>query len=163
MMALKRCRRKRMWFNEMYYPAFAWRDWVKHENPQVSIAGFRTEIWTQDQGLLNTHPRHIRFKTFTATWINKIFSGYNPCQQTKTGRRFRDDLCPHSDALRMGTEIVPETSVSFSLLTRIITGEDFINSPTIFAAISRKALLFFFKKFGLPWKTSLQIRSWIVY
>jgi hypothetical protein len=27
--------------------------------------------------------------------INKIFSDYKPCQQTKTGRHFRDSLCPH--------------------------------------------------------------------
>jgi hypothetical protein len=32
------------------------------------------------------------------------------------------------DALRMGIEIVPETSASFSLLTRLIAREDFINS-----------------------------------
>jgi hypothetical protein len=31
------------------------------------------------------------------------------------------------DALRMGTEIVPETLTSFSLLTRLIAREDFIN------------------------------------
>jgi hypothetical protein len=33
-----------------------------------------------------------------------------------------------SDALRMGTEIVPETSASFSFLTQLIAREDFINS-----------------------------------
>jgi hypothetical protein len=33
-----------------------------------------------------------------------------------------------SDALRMGTDIAPETSASFSLLTLRIAREDFINS-----------------------------------
>jgi hypothetical protein len=51
---------------------------------------------------------------------NKIFSGYKPCQQTKTGRR--------SVVLMMGTETVPETSANFSLLTQLIAREDFINS-----------------------------------
>jgi hypothetical protein len=61
----------------------------------------------------------IWFKTFTATWINKIFSGYMPCHQTKTGRRFR------AGALMMGTEIVLETSVSFSLVTRLYSPRRF--------------------------------------
>jgi hypothetical protein len=122
-------------------------------------------------------------KYSTYSLINKIFSGYKLCQQTKTGRRFRDisvsiltaselttranrpkyivplgpcfvsganqwgsSLAPDtkqgprrtiffgwfalivtSDALRMGIEIVPETSANFSLLTRRIAREDFIN------------------------------------
>jgi hypothetical protein len=33
-----------------------------------------------------------------------------------------------SDALRMGTEIVPETSASFSVLKLLMAREDFINS-----------------------------------
>jgi hypothetical protein len=33
-----------------------------------------------------------------------------------------------SDALRMGTETVPEMSASFSLLIQLIAQEDFINS-----------------------------------
>jgi hypothetical protein len=33
-----------------------------------------------------------------------------------------------SDTLRMGTEIIPEMSASFSLLTRLIAREEFINS-----------------------------------
>jgi hypothetical protein len=33
--------------------------------------------------------------SLTVSCINKISLGYKPCQQTKTGRRFRDELCPH--------------------------------------------------------------------
>jgi hypothetical protein len=54
----------------------------------------------------------VRSKAFTATNINKIFSGYQPCQLVKNHQRFR--------------EMVPETSVVFNQLARLMTREDFI-------------------------------------
>jgi hypothetical protein len=65
-----------------------------------------------------------------ATNINKVFSGYQPCQLVKNHRRFRDHLCPHQGyddtALMTGSAMVPETSVIFKQLTRLIAREDVI-------------------------------------
>jgi hypothetical protein len=62
----------------------------------------------------NVLPNHFR--------LIKSSRAIKPCHQTKTERRFKDDLCPHHQGA------CPETSASFSLVTRPIAREDFINS-----------------------------------
>jgi hypothetical protein len=52
---------------------------------------------------------------------NKIFSGYQPRQDTQKARRFGNYLSPSSGETDiMGTEIVPEMSCFLSILTRLV-------------------------------------------
>jgi hypothetical protein len=41
----------------------------------------------------------IRSEAFTAAEVDKIFSGYQPCQLVKNYGCLRDGLCPHHQGL----------------------------------------------------------------
>jgi hypothetical protein len=62
----------------------------------------------------------VRSEAFTATEVDKICSGYQPCQLVKNLRPFR------------------ATSVIFNQLTRLITVKDFIEVIAVIVRTVRK-------------------------
>jgi hypothetical protein len=63
---------------------------------------------------------------------DEIFSDCQPCKLVKNSRHFRDHLCPHHQGqdhqtLVMGTQMVPETSVIYNQLTRLMAREQIFN------------------------------------
>jgi hypothetical protein len=58
----------------------------------------------------------------------EVFSGDQACKYVATMQRFRDSLCLHliPSTLKMEAERVSETLECYSVLTRLISREDFI-------------------------------------
>jgi hypothetical protein len=83
------------------------------------------------ENLQYTFHRHLRSEVFTTAKVDKVFSGHQPCQLVKNHRRFRNHPCPHHQGLLFGTDMVPETSLIFTQLTRLLSREDFIIFNTV--------------------------------
>jgi len=79
---------------------------------------FRDHIWPHHQGynMRGCPDRHTHTHTHTHTCPKSVF----------------DRIPSHIIALMIGTEMVPETSVMFKELTRLIAREDFLNIVAMF-------------------------------
>jgi hypothetical protein len=57
---------------------------------------FKTNEWiTEGIKISYTRKLDLCCDSFLAAEINKVFSGYQPCQFIKNHQCFRDHLCPH--------------------------------------------------------------------
>jgi hypothetical protein len=77
---------------------------------------------------------YIRLEAFTATELDKIFSGYKLCQLWIKAQRFRDHLRLHHQG--NNAEMVSETLGFCPQLTRLVAQDYFIKSILIFLCIT---------------------------